>query len=283
MRERGYGRTFASSLIAVALRASAQPPNDAALTSLSLPCTGADGRAIAGAVVKAMREDANGELTTAIARGGICRIELASGPHWVKAEAPGMRSVAVRVVDGAAPGRELRLQPLTGQDADGQRRLQGMVQRDQAARHALDAARGQGDAQRIEQAEREMQEVDQANQIQLKQWLQARGFPRVVDVGFDGVAAFWLLLQHAPDLMAPYLTQLRAAAAAGELQRSNLALSEDRIAMIQGRPQRYGSQLQPGKDGRLALYPLLDPAKVDAWRAEMDLEPLATYLKRFGP
>jgi len=70
---------------------------------------------------------------------------------------------------------------------------------------------------------------------------------------------------------------------AGELQRSNLALSEDRIDMIQGRPQRYGSQLQMGKGGKLELYPLLDARQVDTWRAEMDLEPLAAYLKRFEP
>lgn len=251
--------------------------------TLSLPCGGPDGGPVAGTVVKAMREEGDGEPTLVAARDGICRIELPAGAHWVKAEAPGMRSVAIRVADGAAPGRELRLQPMTGRDADAQRRLQEMVQRDQAVRQALDAAQRQGDAPRIEQAERDMQEVDRANQAQLTQWLQARGFPRAADVGFEGVGAFWLLLQHAPELMAPYLAQLRAAAAAGELQRSNLALSEDRIAMIQGRPQRYGSQLQPRSDGKLALYPLLDPAKVDAWRAEMDLEPLAIYLKRFGP
>ncbi|HEY9105177.1 MAG TPA: carboxypeptidase-like regulatory domain-containing protein [Roseateles sp.] len=250
--------------------------------SLSLPCTGADGRPVAGTVVKALREGGEGQPAAAPAQDGICRIELPAGAHWVKAEAPGMRSVAIRAVDGAAAGRELRLLPLTGRDAGEQRRLQQMVQRDQAARQALQAAQQQGDAPRIEKTERDMQEVGRANQAQLAQWLQARDFPRAADVGFDGVGAFWLLLQHAPDLMAPCLPQLRAAAAAGELQRSNLALSEDRLAMVQGRPQRYGSQLQPGKDGKLEVYPLLDPAKVDAWRAERDLEPLADYLKHFG-
>ena len=33
----------------------------------------------------------------------------------------------------------------------------------------------------------------------------------------------------------------------------------------------------------LALYKSVDPQKVDAWRAEMDLEPLAAYLRRFEP
>lgn len=249
---------------------------------LSLPCTDPEGHAVAGTVAKAIREDGAGEPAAVAAHDGVCRIELPAGPHWVKAEAPGMRSVAIRVVNGSAPGRELRLQPLTGRDTAGQQRLRQLAERDQALRRALEAAQRQGDPQLIEQAERDMLAADQAHQAELAQWLQARGFPRAADVGYGGVGALWLLLQHAPELMARYLHPVREAVAAGELPRSDLALSEDRLAMGQGRPQRYGSQLRPGKDGALALYPLLDPAQVDAWRAEMDLEPLAAYLKRFG-
>jgi hypothetical protein len=273
MRERLWGQLMALGFVAVALPAAA----------LSLPCVGPDGLPVADTVVKAQREDSADQPVVALARHGVCRIELPAGVYWVKAEAPGMRSLAVRAVDDAAPGRTLSLHPLRGQDAGWQQQLQQIVQRDQTARHTLDAAQKQGHERRIEQAEQDMLKADQEHQKLLKQWLAARGFPRATDVGLEGVGAFWLLLQHAPELMAPYVAQLRAAAAAGELQRSNLALSEDRVDMIQGRPQRYGSQLQMGKDGKLALYRLLDPDRVDAWRAEMDLEPLATYLKRFEP
>ena len=255
----------------------------AAASELALPCPGPDGQPVAGTVVKAVREDFGGEPIAAAGRDGTCRIGLPAGACWVKAEAPGMRSVAVRAVDGAAPGRVLRMHPLAGKDAQWQQRLQQMVQNDQAVRHALDDARKQGDAQGIERAERDMAKVDEQNQTQVKQWLAARGFPRAADVGFEGVGAVWLLLQHAPEVMEPYMADLRAAVAACELQRANLALSEDRIDMTHDRPQRYGSQLQRDASGKLVLYKLLNPEKVDAWRAEMDLEPLAAYLRRFEP
>ena len=85
---------------------------------LSLPCTGSDARPVPDTVVMALREEGGAEPMRVPARDGVCRIELPAGAHWVKAEAPGLRSVAIRVADGAAPGRALRLQPMTGRDAD---------------------------------------------------------------------------------------------------------------------------------------------------------------------
>ena len=254
----------------------------AAAAELALPCLGPEGQPVADTVVRAIREDFSGEPFEAAAHDGICRIELSAGAFWVKAEAPGMRSVAVRAVDGAAPGRVLRLHPLAGKDAAWQQRLQQMRQRDQAVRHALEDARKQGDVQQIAQAEQDMLKADEELQAQLGMWLATRGFPRAADVGYEGVGAVWLLLQHAPGLLEPHMAGLRAAVTAGELQRANLALSEDRLDMTHGRPQRYGSQLQRDASGQLVLYRLVDPQRVDAWRAEMDLEPLAAYLKRFG-
>ncbi|MFT7721342.1 MAG: hypothetical protein QM788_00665 [Roseateles sp.] len=268
-----------AAALALGLACAAALP--AAAVELVLPCVDAAGRPVAGTVVKAIRDDFSGEPVSALAHEGACRIELPAQAWFVKAEAPGLRATVVRVVAGAAPGRVLRLLPLSGQDAGWQRQLRQMAERDQVVRHALGEAQQQGDAARIAQAERDMAAADDAHRAQLARWLQARGFPRVADVGMDGVGDAWLLLQHEPGLMAPYLDDLRAAVAAGELARANLALSEDRIALVQGRPQRYGSQLSRGAGGRLALHPLVDAEQVDTWRAEMDLEPLAAYLARF--
>ena len=54
-------------------------------------------------------------------------------------------------------------------------------------------------------------------------------------------------------------------------------MMDDRIAMFEGRPQKYGSQIVDGH-----LYPLQDPAQVDRWRQEMGMPPLADYLKQMG-
>jgi hypothetical protein len=249
---------------------------------LVLPCHGPDGNPVANTVTLAILENNGGELLRGTGQDGRCRIALPAGAYWVKAEAPGMRSVAIRVVDAAASGRELRMHPLSGIDTDGQQRLQQMVERDQAVRKSLAETQQLGNADLIGRAEREMEQVDSVHRAEIGLWLQERGFPHAAEVGYAGVGAFWLLLQHAPELLAPQLPAMRAAVAAGELSRSSLALSEDRVDLIQGRPQRYGSQLQSGADGKLGLYRLALPESVDARRAEMDLEPLAAYLERFG-
>ena len=57
---------------------------------------------------------------------------------------------------------------------------------------------------------------------------------------------------------------------------------EDRVALAEGRPQTYGSQLrQNGNDSRLFVSPLLDPDHVDERRAAIGLPPMAEYLKHW--
>ena len=60
------------------------------------------------------------------------------------------------------------------------------------------------------------------------------------------------------------------------------AMMEDSIAMHEGRPQKYGSQFIEDADGGMTLYRLLDPMKVDDWRREKGMEPLAEYLRKQG-
>ena len=76
---------------------------------------------------------------------------------------------------------------------------------------------------------------------------------------------------------------LRQSVAAGEAEAKHLAYLSDRVAMHRGRPQRYGTQfvsrdgdLVP-RDGDLVPHELEDPARVDAWRAEVGLGSLAEY------
>jgi hypothetical protein len=53
----------------------------------------------------------------------------------------------------------------------------------------------------------------------------------------------------------------------------------DRVQVSENKPQRYGSQVrinsQTSKD---ELYPLEDESKVDEWRKEIGMQPLADYL-----
>lgn len=107
------------------------------------------------------------------------------------------------------------------------------------------------------------------------------GLPSVAQVGRDGVAAAWLLVQHAdadPALQERVLgTLTRQGARRGEVSVHQQVLLTDRVLVANGKPQRYGSQLVP-EQGRWVPKPIADPAQVDVLRAGMDEMPLADYV-----
>lgn len=256
----------------------------AAPGQLDLPCYGTDGAPRAKTEMFAIRiaDLEKGRAPKRVAaQGARCSLALEAGTYWVKAQSPGWRSVPILVRWPTQPvNRTLVLMPVNGRDLAKQEALHVMAKRDREARLALSDAQRAGDSDRVRQLERAMEHVDADNTAQLRRWVAEKGFPRASDVGYEGVGNAWLLAQHSP-LLADLLPQLRAAAQVGELARSNLALSEDRVRMQTGRPQRYGSQLQPGPDGKPALYRLESAENIDSLRESMDLEPLADYLKRF--
>lgn len=56
----------------------------------------------------------------------------------------------------------------------------------------------------------------------------------------------------------------------------------DVLELRAGRPQVYGTQLayQGNKGGLVVREPLLDPAKVNARRTSLGLDPVKTYLEK---
>ena len=129
---------------------------------------------------------------------------------------------------------------------------------------------------------REMQRIDSLTQAEICDILDKRGFVGREKVG-EACAVFWLVIQHAPvELERKYLPEFQKAAARGDVAPSQVAMMEDRISMFEGKPQKYGSQLVEGAYGARVVYTLLNPEKVDVWRKEVGLEPLAEYLKNMG-
>ena len=112
----------------------------------------------------------------------------------------------------------------------------------------------------------------------------ARGWPVRHLVGDDGAHAAWLVVQHAPlGLQQRMLPLVRAAVGRGDARPGDLALLEDRVLVGEGKPQRYGSQMNyspTGGPGTVA--PIEDPDCVDQRRAKVGLEPLSAYLMQFG-
>lgn len=109
------------------------------------------------------------------------------------------------------------------------------------------------------------------------------GWPLRALVGEDGAEAAWRVLQHAigsPALQRGCLPLLRQAAARGEVPAAYPAWLEDRIAFSERRPQRYGTQFDWDRDGRMSAWPIDDPEGVDERRAAVGLPPVAEQQQR---
>jgi hypothetical protein len=122
-----------------------------------------------------------------------------------------------------------------------------------------------------------MRAVHEANADRLADILNQRGWPGEPQVGQDGAKAAWLLVQHAisrPALQREALEALRLAAASGEAPAMQPALLEDRIRTLEGKPQRYGTQLDWDESGQLSPLPVEDPPGVDERRRTVGLGPL---------
>lgn len=123
-----------------------------------------------------------------------------------------------------------------------------------------------------------MEAVHSRNAERLDEIVHEYGWPDEPMVGQDGAEAAWLIVQHAigfPDLQRKFLSLIKRSADKGMVPQRHAAYLEDRIAMLEGRPQRYGTQwLDDPKDGRVRPWELADQSRVDELRAEVGLEPL---------
>lgn len=158
-------------------------------------------------------------------------------------------------------------------------RLQEIGRSDQAIRYEFlkeynNASRNQAV---IDSLITEMQRIDNINQTAISEILDTKGFAGSDKVG-DACAVFWLIIQHSPvEMQKRYFPLFEEAAIRGDLSKENVAMMDDRIALFEGRPQKYGSQIVEGK-----LHTLLDPTKVDQWRREVGMPPLDEYLRQMG-
>ncbi|RBY78545.1 hypothetical protein DQ239_08305 [Blastococcus sp. TF02-09] len=124
-------------------------------------------------------------------------------------------------------------------------------------------------------------EGDRARTQRLAEILDRHGWPTYDRVGEDGEDAAWAIAQHSdldPAVQARALDLLRVAVEAGQGSPGNLAYLEDRVAVGEGRPQRYGTQVGCGPDGPEPATPLADEDAVEELRAAAGLDPLADYL-----
>ena len=147
--------------------------------------------------------------------------------------------------------------------------LLARADRDQTARKSLPPA------QRDQQWEQVIAPVDRDNTAWMRQIVAAYGWPGYGLAGVDGAHAAWLLVQHAPaEFQEECLPLLEDSVARGDAAPRDLAYLTDRVLMHRGEPQIYGTQYQV-MDGRLSLWKVRDPDRLDQRRAALGLPPEA--------
>lgn len=109
-------------------------------------------------------------------------------------------------------------------------------------------------------------------------WIDASRF------GYSTANAAFLLVQHSLDLplMLAALPRIKIDADAGRLNKEAYALLFDRLQLMLGEKQRYGSQLVYDRFGQPFIRPVEDSAKVEQLRESMGMVPLARYVKFAG-
>jgi hypothetical protein len=126
--------------------------------------------------------------------------------------------------------------------------------------------------------------VDRQNLTKVISLIENCGMPTTKEVSKKQIKAIWLVFQHADNKnRKKYFPLLKKSAENGDLNRSNIALMEDRILMRDGKPQIYGSQISINEETEeWELYTLEKPETVDKRRAEVGLGTLKEYVKKWN-
>ncbi len=193
------------------------------------------------------------------------------------------RAAALTLMTGAAQGSMAAAGVCSNYAAD----LAVMVSADQALRARWDFSAlpaGAGSPAELPRIVQQTALVDRANTTRLKSLVRACGWPRRSIHGEQAVHNAWLLAQHADHdrrFQRRVLQLLEAGVIAGEVPPDNLAYLADRLAVAQGKPQRYGTQhTQTGPCG-FDFSPLDDRARVEERRKAIGLPTLEDYRKLF--
>jgi len=119
-----------------------------------------------------------------------------------------------------------------------------------------------------------MEELHKRNAARLKEIIAEHGWPGRSLVGEDGAIAAWFIAQHAisdPPFQRRALELQREARDKGEISAVGPAFLEDRICVLEGRPQIYGTQFEGDEHGMPQPLQIADPEHVNERRAAIGM------------
>ena len=123
-------------------------------------------------------------------------------------------------------------------------------------------------------------QLDSLNQVIVTSFLDNYGWPTTLDVGFFGIQAIGMTIQHAPlQIQERYYSKLVTAYKRDKLLAETLSLLEDRINMRRKRYQYYGTQAVSYK-GKAVVYPIYEIDSIDSRRRRIGLrQTIDEYLR----
>jgi len=122
---------------------------------------------------------------------------------------------------------------------------------------------------------------DRLHTQRLKAIIAAHGWPKISETSRRTSAAAVTLANHSSDLafQRQVLALIEPLVATHEALPDDYATLYDRLATVDKRPQRYGTQGTTCKDGKYAVPTDLEaPEGLEARRAAVGLQPMAEYL-----
>lgn len=157
--------------------------------------------------------------------------------------------------------------------------LTAMVEAAEAARSRVDYLAPPDDPAAA-QGRAALEAVEWTNAERLGAWLAACGWPRRSVEGVQAARGAWLVAQQGSGdlpLLRQVVRQLELAVLDGEAPAMYLASASDRLAVKEGRPQRYGTQLRQVDACHWDYYPLDDVPRVEARRKRLGLPSLEEH------
>lgn len=131
-----------------------------------------------------------------------------------------------------------------------------------------------------------MEAVHRKNAQRLKDIIAEHGWPDMELVGPEGTLAAWFIAQHAigePEFQRHALVLVREKVRQGAVPAAQEAYLYDRVAMYEGRSQRYGTQSLPCPDGHYRRWTVDEPALLNERRAAVGLPPIGDDLPQTEP
>lgn len=146
--------------------------------------------------------------------------------------------------------------------------LEQILEDDQEPRRILVDSIGFNSPETVKYMEK-IASLDVQNRIKVKAILDRYGWIEQSKIGEKAADGIFYVVQHAElDFKEQYFPQLKKLAERGEAKMTSCAMLEDRILMMNGKKQIYGTQannnLRPDK--KIAIWPIENPQAVNALR-----------------